>query len=203
MAQLNDEQVHIISERIAAGISNHGLHTDLLDHYCCFIEAEMDCGTDFESAYRLAFRAITPNGMQEIQEELFFLLTLKQQTNMKRIIYSSGFVAAFCISLSLLCRHMHYPGVPFLSITGFGALIITSTAILIKALRHIDHERPMYNLRIIVGFAAALLLSVGSIFKMLLYPGANVLIALGLLVLSFCFIPMLFYHLYKQSLAAK
>ena len=43
----------------------------------------LSTGADFESAYKIAFQAITPNGMHEIQEELYFMLNHKQQTIMK------------------------------------------------------------------------------------------------------------------------
>ena len=71
MALLTDEQVYLIRERIKAEVSDAALCNDLLDHYCCFVEEQMDTGTNFETAYQKAFKAITPNGMHEIQEELF------------------------------------------------------------------------------------------------------------------------------------
>ena len=73
MVQLNDTQVAVILDRIIAdGITNTDLQNGLLDHYCCHIEEKMSSGCDFEKAYNNAFTAITPNGMHEIQEELFF-----------------------------------------------------------------------------------------------------------------------------------
>ena len=90
---LSDEQVDIILQRIINdGVANVSLQNDLLDHYCCFIEADMQPGNNFETAYDKAFQAITPNGMYEIQEELNFLLTIKKQTNMIRVIYGFGFL---------------------------------------------------------------------------------------------------------------
>ena len=90
---LSDEQVDIILQRIINdGVANVSLQNDLLDHDCCFIEADMQPGNNFETAYGKAFQAITPNGMYEIQEELNFLLTFKKQTNMIRVIYGFGFL---------------------------------------------------------------------------------------------------------------
>src|ERR1035438_3773147 len=93
-------------------------------------------GNDFETAYNKAFRAITPNGMHEIQEELFFLLTFKKQTNMKRIIYGFGFFAAFLISTGLMFRIMHWPGATILLFLGFTSLLMTMFAITGNAMKY-------------------------------------------------------------------
>ena len=201
MPQLSEEQEELIRQRIVAdGVSNRGLQNDLLDHYCCYIEAEMDKGADFDKAFNQAFRAITPNGMHEIQEELFFLLTFKTQTNMKRIIYGSGFLAAFFISIGLLCKTLHWPYGNQAMFLGFCALILTSIALFVNSTKFVKSHSTTYNIRTWVGFLSAFLISSGSIFKMLHYPGANMQILAGMLPLTFVFIPMFFYNLYKQSL---
>jgi len=200
MAQLSDEQVELISQRIVAdGVTNTGLQNDLLDHYCCYIEAAME-RLDFDTAFEQAFRAITPNGMHEIQEELFFLLTFKTQTNMKRIIYGSGFLAAFFISIGLLSKTLHWPYGNQSLFLGFCALILTSIALFVNSTKFVKAHSATYNIRTWVGFLSAFLISSGSIFKMLHYPGANIQILAGMLPLTFVFIPMFFYNLYKQSL---
>lgn len=204
MVQLSDRQIDTILMRIGKdGVTDPSLQNGLLDHYCCYIEAEMEQGCDFETAYNKAFRAITPNGMHEIQEELFFLLTFKTQTNMKRIIYGSGFLAAFFISIGLLCKTLHWPFGNEILFSGFCALIITSLALFVDALRFMRTHSATYNVRSWVGFLSAFLISSGSIFKMLHYPGANIQILAGMLPLTFVFIPMFFYNLYKQSLIVK
>ncbi|MES2702990.1 MAG: hypothetical protein V4649_10140 [Bacteroidota bacterium] len=201
MAQLSDEQLAAIEQLVRQEGVNEDLQNNLLDHYCCYIEEQIDNGLDFYVAYQNAIAAISPNGVGEIQEELFFLLTFKMQTNMKRVIYGFGFFAAFLISMSLLFRIMHWPGVVVLHVSGFAALIVASTAIFINAMKHKDRHSPMYNLRVVAGFVAGMLIAIGSIFKMLHYPGANVQILLGMLALNFVYLPMFFYHLYKKSLA--
>jgi hypothetical protein len=163
----------------------------------------MSAGDDFNDAYNKAFCAITPNGMSEIQEELFFLLTIKTQTNMKRIIYASGFFAAFFISTGLMFRTVHWSYSSQIMSIGFGALIISSCAIFINSLKFSKNHPLQYNIRVVVGFLAALFISSGSIFKTLYFPGANIQIVAGMSLLNFVFIPMFFYHLYKQAVAMK
>ena len=200
MAHLSDEQVATVQERISsAGHLQRDLLNGLLDHYCCFIEQEMDKGREFEAAYELAFVAITPNGAEEIQEELFFLMTIHKQINMKRIIYGSGFVTAFSISMGLLSRTMHWPQASIFMIIGFSALIISSGAILVNFAKFVTSHSLVYTLRVFTGFFAALLIATGSIFKELHFPLANFLILCGMVLLNFIFIPMLFWFLYQYS----
>lgn len=202
MVQLNETEVMAILDKIVAdGITNTDLQNGLLDHYCCYIEEKMSQGSDFETAYNDAFKAITPNGMHEIQEELFFLLTFKKQTTMKRVIYGAGFLAAFFISFAFLFIAMRFPGVPFLLITGFSCLLISVGTLFINAIIHARQHPRQYNSRMVTVFIAVLLLSTGIIFKVLYFPGANILFTLGMLTLNFGFIPAFFIHLYKQSVA--
>lgn len=201
MALLTDEQVYVIQQRIEATITNDSLCADLLDHYCCFIEEQMGTGADFETAYTTAFRAITPNGMQEIQEELFFLLTFKKQLNMKRAIYGLGFAAAFLISFGIMFRTMHWSGAFYMFIWGFGALFATVVLLLLTSLKRISNQPVNYNLRIFTGLVAGLLIASGNLFKLHSFPTANMQIVLGMCILNLGFMPMLFYQLYKQAIA--
>ena len=204
MVQLTDQQVDTIFLRIVQdGVTNTNLQHDLLDHYCCFIEEQMEHGKDFDIAYNNAFRAITPNGMHEIQEELFFLLTFKKQTNMKRIMYGSGFLATFLISTGFLFRNMHWDGAYYLFLIGFLSLIVTIITIMNNAFRHLKSHSVSYNSRVFIGLVAGLLISAGNLFKLHSFPGANMQIVIGMCLLNFVFMPMFFYHLYKQSLMAK
>jgi len=203
MQQLSDEQVTFLANAISqGGVSNPGLQQGLLDHYCCHIEETMDAqGLDFETAYRLAFTAITPDGMQDIQEELFFLLTIKKQTNMKRIIYGAGFLATFLISSGFLFKNLHWPGASVILFTGFFALIVTLVTLLIHSMKFMKNYPPGYNLRMFSGFAAGTLISVGSMFKILHYPTANIQTVLGMAILNLVFLPLFFLHLYRKSIA--
>ncbi len=203
MVQLSDEQVDIIYQRITSdGVTTTALQGGLLDHYCCYIEEEMSNGTDFEAAYRKAFMAITPNGMHEIEEELFFLMNFKKQTNMKRVIYGTGFAAAFLISMGLLFKTLHWPGASVMMFSGFGALIIAIAALWAHSLKHMNKYSGIYKTQIFSGFAAGLLVSSGSMFKTLYFPTANIQIMLGMLLLNLVFLPLFFYQLYKQSISS-
>ncbi len=55
------------------------------------------------------------------------------------------------------------------------------------------------NLLYIFGSLMAVLISTGSIFKIMHWPLASILTILGFFVLNFFFLPLFFYHWYKNS----
>jgi hypothetical protein len=202
MEQLSASQVTLIFDRIiAGGVTDPGLQNDLLDHYCCFIEEKLNAGINFELAYSIAFQTITPNGMQEIQEELYFILNFNQQTIMKRIIYFSGFLTVFCISTLIMFKTMHWPGASVLYLVTFLLVIATAIILFSNSMKHWKSHTAVYNARVVAGFIAALLISVGSIFKSLHYPTASIQITAGVLLLNLIFLPIFFYQLYQQATA--
>jgi hypothetical protein len=203
MKQLTDEQVEIIEQRIRSGLSHSGLVNDILDHYCCYIEEQMNDSVSFDDAYTMAFQAISPNGVHEIQEELFYLLTFKKQTNMKRITYGLGFLAAFLISTGFMFRIFHWPFAGFLMSWGFGALFTTMLMLVITSIKRVPSLTTMANVRTFAGLAAGLLIASGNLFKLHYWPTANIQMLVGMVVLNVLFLPMLFYHMYQQALLQK
>jgi hypothetical protein len=200
MAPLSDAQVSLILDRIiAGGVSDTGLRNELLDHYCCFIEEKLITGIDFELAYNIAFQTISPNGMQEIQEELYFILNFNQQTIMKRFIYGFGFLAVFCLSTGTMIRSMHWTGTAYLMFPGFVFLALTTALLFSSAMQHRSSHTAGYNIRVVAGFIAMLLIAIGGMFKILQYPTANLQMLAGMMLLNFIFLPMFFYQLYRHE----
>jgi len=201
MKTLSEEQVTLIRDKIVGdGITDRSLQNGLLDHYCCFIEEMLLTGVDFELAYKIAFQAITPNGIHEIQEELYFILNYKQQTIMKRAIYFSCFLTLFCLSTVIMFKTMHWPGASILFEIAFLSVIASAIMLFSNSLKHWKSHTAAYNTRVVTGFISALLISVGAIFKSLHYPTASLQIVAGTLLLNLIFLPLFFYHLYQGSI---
>lgn len=201
MSLLTNEQIDDIANKLEQdNICNESLFNDLLDHICCSVEADMEKGISYDSAVQLAFTNTCPNGAGEIEEELFFLLTIKKQINMKRVIYGMGFASSFTISMGLLFRQMHWPYASMLVLFGFSFLLITLFILYASSIKRIKAYTTSYKVRMISGFIAGFLISLGSMFKSLHWPGANIQFLLGMAILNLVFLPLFFYQLYKQSL---
>lgn len=201
MTVFSKTHVQIIEERLRkSGLKNEAILIDLIDHYSCVIEEDLDKGISFDEAYNKAWNSISPNGTIEIEEELLFLLNLNNQIVMKKIMYLSGFLAASTITLSFLFRTLNWPGARVFHISGFSFLFITCLILLANAIRNKSKLSRQEMARIFSGNAAAFLISVGSLFKSFYMPGANIMMLLGFVVLISLYIPLFFHHLYKRSL---
>jgi hypothetical protein len=53
----------------------------------------------------------------------------------------------------------------------------------------------------VFGFLAFFFIMTGLLFKLMHWPGANVSLVLGVMLLNVGFLPMFFYDRYKRSLA--
>lgn len=200
MYQLNEEQVSIIYERLRSErLNSQKLEQDLLDHFCCYVEEQMQQGAGFEQAYREATIAITPNGVKEIEFELFFLMNFHKQLSMKKLIFLFGFFAIFLLSAGLMFKTLHWPGAQVVLISGFVVLFLT-TLITSVYLFSFSKGRPFsFWFRTLSGLIAIFQIAIGFIFKNFYFPGANVLYGLGTILLNFIFLPLFFYHTYKSG----
>jgi hypothetical protein len=199
--ELNDKQITLILDRIIAdGVTDNRLQNDLLDHYCCFIEERLLPEADFETVYELAFQNITPNGMNEIQQELYFIINFNKQTTMKRIIYLFGFITVFCFSTGIMFKTLHWPYGADLILISLCLVIVTSATLFLNSLKNWKLHSRIYNTRIVTGFLSALLIADGSIFKLLHYAGGTIQMVAGAFLFNLVFLPIFFYGLYKQSI---
>jgi len=198
MYQLNDQQIDCIADRLHRERRiNRKLGEDLLDHFCCYMEERMNQGIDFEQAYSDAVKDITPNGVQEIEFELFFLLQYNKQLSMKKFIFITGFFAAFLLSAGLMFKTLHWTGAQIMLVTGLFTLLLTA-CITLFYLMSFSKKRPFsFWLRTLSGLLAVLLIATGLIFKSFHFPGANVLYGLGTIILNIIFLPAFFFHTYR------
>lgn len=119
---------------------------------------------------------------------------------MKKAIYGFGFAAVFFISTSIMLSMMHWPGAVVLNVLGYTSLMVAATAAFIESRRYKRSRTRLYHWRTAIGFIAALLISCGNVFKVMHYFTANMQIVLGMVIFNLVFMPMFFYHLYRQSL---
>jgi hypothetical protein len=201
MFQLTDHETDLVFSRLEAqGGRDTKLTRDLLDHFCCHMEQNMEQGADFEAAYTEAARDIAPNGIKEIEFELFFILNFNKQLSMKRFIFSAGFAASFLVSTGMMFRTMHWPGANIIMFLGFAVMLLTALSAAVHLVRFFSQRPASFWFRTITGIAAILLISVGCMFKTFSLPGANIMYALGTIVLNFFFLPAFFLQLYKTGL---
>jgi hypothetical protein len=200
---LSDEQVDWIAQRLEASKLHHAdLRDNLLDHFCCFMEEKMTDGLSFEESFEQAFLAITPHGLQEIEQELFFIIHLQTQIPMKRLLYVSGFVATFSFSLHTLLRHLQWEYANlFLQVGFYVVLFAVLPSLASLAYKNRNSLSQGDKVRMLIGILSAAVLSIGMIFKGLHFPLANVLFVTGTVSFILGFLPIFFYQLYQRAVA--
>lgn len=200
MFQLSEEQADIISSRLREeALNNRELEQDLLDHFCCYIEARMEEGADLETAYAAARSAISPGGLKEIEFELYFIMNFNKQLTMKKLIFLAGFFAAFMLSTGIMFKTMHWPGAVILLFAGFSLLLLSALTTVLHLVQFLRDKPGSFWFRSITGLVSVSLISLGFVFKTFHFPGANIMYSLGTIVLNFIFLPTLFLYFYKHG----
>lgn len=193
MFVLSEQQVSFILDDIRRnGIEREELQLDLLDHICCIIENEMNPDQDFGEFYQEIIPRFFKRELGEIQEETDLLLTFKNYYTMKKVMLYSGTFAAIGVVAGSFFKIMHWPGasVLFLLSVFILSFIFLPILFLIRS-KEIKIKRE----KIILGLATAfgILISISTLFKVMHWPGANIMWLCSLGILFFLFLPVYFF----------
>jgi hypothetical protein len=202
MSNLTDDNIDFIAQRINSSmIKSAEMKEDLIDHFCCAIEEDMNKGLCFEESYHNAFKNICPDGFDEIQHETVFLLTFNKIKGMKRFLYLSAYLTAISMTITLYFSLTGKPG-------GNIALLVSSLLLiflLLPALFLNQYKRELSKnittkIAFIFGFSGVTLFLVSVVFKISHWPGAKVMLLLSLVIVNLAYFPFLFFKMYKKSL---
>jgi len=193
-----DQVIYVVE---GSTIKRKELRDDLIDHFCCLIEMDMNKGLDFESAFARAQQQTAPNGLDEIQRETVFLLNYNRILFMKRFTYISGFLASCSLAAGALFKVLHLPGTTNLLVLGIGGLtFIFFPLILADRFKHLGSQATIEKVKWIFGGLSALLLGAGAIMKAMHVMGAALILGLAFLFFCLGFLPLLFLRMYKKSM---
>ncbi len=201
--KLSPDEIAIVQKRVdESSINIESLRDDVLDHLCCVIEIKMERGEIFDNALREALHELAPEGLDEIQRETIFLLNSTKIILMKKVMYIVGLLSTMTFLTGWFFGIMALPGARDLSIYGFAVF-----AFIYVPMMAIDHFKTNIRialsekLKMISGFASALLIGVSGIFKSLHLPGTTTLLLAGAGLCIFGFLPFFFFSMYKKSIS--
>lgn len=190
----------IIQEINGSGIKNQALKDDLIDHFCCLVEIEMEKGCSFEMALQKAYSQTAPNGLEEIQQETIFLFNYSKIMFMKRLTYAAGYLFALTWIVGIFFKIMHLPGAMVLMFGGgSGLAFIFLPMLLVNKYKQIAREVMTERLKWILGFASLFLFMIASWMKFAHLQGAAMMVSISFLIFGFGFLPFLFFRMYKKS----
>lgn len=190
---LTDQQIDLILNDISArGVEMESLQQDLLDHVCCIIEQNLEENGDFESFYQSTIKTFYKTELWEIEEETLSLLIFKNYYTMKKIMLVSGITSAILVAVGILFKFMHWPGAGMSLVLGISisSLIFLPLMFVLKV-----KEKQSSRDKLITGLGALAgsALSMGILFKIMHWPGANVLGMSAILLMAFVFLPIYFF----------
>ncbi len=193
MYRISEQQIDFILNDISArGVEMESLQQNLLDHICCIIEHDLEENGDFESFYQKTVKTFYKDALWEIEEETLQLLTFKNYYTMKKTMIVSGTFSAAAMSLGIFLKFMHWPGASMMIILGIAisSLVFLPLLFTLKA-----KEKQHTKDKIILAIAtlAGTLISLSILFKVMHWPGANLMgtIFVGLMILVY--IPVYFF----------
>jgi hypothetical protein len=101
---------------------------------------------------------------------------------------------------------LHWPGsgIVFLfsvTIINFGFLPFLFYRIYKKSAAEDHPENVSSGLNYIFGYLGAALFITASVLKILHWPGSGVILVVSIVIVNFGFLPLLFYRMYKKSIA--
>jgi hypothetical protein len=199
---LNDLEFNHIESLLLQATQKGRLQNELLDHTCSSVEYLMEQGLSFENALEKALQDLAPNGLSKIESETIIYLTLTQTYTMKKFMYLCGFFAASGIITGFFFRVMKWPGSSAIMFLAYVCLFIAMMLSLLNISKN-KHLIPKGQLiRSIIGVSSGVFVSVGSMFKFLHYPGANMITLIGMFLLVAFVIPNYFWQLYKSDIVS-
>ncbi|MBA3682702.1 MAG: hypothetical protein H0W73_16305 [Bacteroidetes bacterium] len=193
MYSLSDKQIDFILNDIGArGVKMEDLQLNLLDHVCCIIEQNLETDGDFEKFYHTTIKTFYKDALWEIEEETINLLIFKNYYVMKKIMILSGTVSAILMSTGIFFKFLHWPGASMFLVLGIviSSLIFLPLLFTLKA-----KEKQSVKDKAIVGIAtfSGILISLAVLFRIMHWPGANMMGLLFVVIMVAVYIPLYFF----------
>jgi hypothetical protein len=196
-AIIDDNLDRIRDDLAGRGLSYEPLMEDLLDHVCCMIEEDMNAGSDFEASYDRAMDIAGEKNLQEIQHHTLLNLDKKFQ-RMKKYTYYIGLGGALLSLVGALFKKLHLPGAGILLVLSilFIVGVFLPMYFIVNHREQTEKKNPAYA---IIGYSTLAILLIGILFKIMHWPGANVMIQLGFAVLMIGFIPLYVVNAFQKA----
>ncbi len=190
---INEKQIdYILNDIRARGVEMEDLQLNLLDHVCCIIEQDLREDGNFEEFYQKTISRFFKHALWEIEEETITLLTFKHYYTMKKVMIYSGAFSAFGIITGSVFKIMHWPGAAvLLLLAAISISFVFLPLLFIIKMREEGSKRD--KLIMGIGTVFGILFCTSTFFKIMYWPGANIMWLMALGILLLLFVPVYFF----------
>ncbi len=117
----------------------------------------------------------------------------------RKTIFIAGFVGALALTAGVMFKLLHFPGGDQLFIAGFLTLFMGFIPLLVLDRYKVIREQAFQDrLKVFAGTSASVLVGMAGLFKILHFPGADVLLVVGAVLFALGFLPLFFLSLYHK-----
>jgi hypothetical protein len=198
MYELSPEQVKYITKTInRQNITFSHLREDIIDHVCCIIEARMGEGKSFHDTLSQVLESIGIDGFKKIQEQTILYINQTYQI-MKNLMKISGIISTILVTFGALFKIEHWPGGGILVSLGYLVLLTTFLPSLMYVL-YSENKAGSNRFVYISGFMGFFVFFLSLLFKIQHWPGAGILMGLGILLICLFFLPALLNKFIRES----
>jgi hypothetical protein len=117
---------------------------------------------------------------------------------MKKLIYITGIVTINIFLVGALMKILHWPGANNVLTAGLGSVILFFLPAASLSAYRDEEDKTMYWVYL-SGFVCAVIVLSGALFKVVRWPGADILLRIGVIIPYVLFLPVYLVHHLKQN----
>lgn len=183
MADISEQELALLSRDMdRQGLTYTRLKNELLDHICCQIENYMREGLTFNEAYRKVKREMGSRRITQVQDATLYLINQKYR-RMKKTMLVLGICSVVTIIIGTVFKTLHWPASGILltlGLTSF-ALAFLPLFMMIRIRDTREKKKELNQGLMFTGLVAGILFTLGSLLKVMHWPGANVTLGVSLI----------------------
>ena len=198
MKKLTNQQTDFIINKINSNPNlSSTLKDDLVDHFCCVIEGEMNKGKDFDTAYQIAYNRISPDGIDELGKEMMFLMGSKSKKRLSNLLRISGFSAMTCLFITVIMKafYLSYAQLVLLLTVSITLFLFLPSLFTYLVKNNTKKNKWMY----IIGFLGLSLLIISILFFVSHWSGSRTILAIAILLVYIAIFPLFFYKIHRKN----
>ena len=198
MRPLSDfEFEYILTDLEHKGVTEKHIQLELADHIGCLVEESPLLETNFMRAYELVVSTFKLDSLGDLQRKILLSENLKFQA-MKKSTYIFGALSAILMVTGAIFKTYH--------LAGAGVIILLASVLIVfvflPMLFYTTYKEEPSKLSLalsVIGFTVAAAMLLGLLFKIMHWPGANIMLLSGQVAIVVGFFPAYVLSIFRNA----